>query len=201
MKILSSGSNIAMIGALSFYKLTDDKKYKAFCKWITQNEISSIKDIKFSSIISVFDRIYENRPKKAFMSMWFDTKTIDTYQKVVVVAKQMKENFGITLDVVKVDEHDEGCSEVISKRIYDGIDNCDLLIADLSYNNKNVHHEVGYAQGLGKKVLMLYYDRENENTSHNIGSNISMHEQLRFGSYDQLERDLLGKLKDFFDVK
>lgn len=201
MSLINDKCNIAMIAALSYYKLTDVNKYEAFCKWIQKNEINSISDIKISSIINVFDKIYDNRPKKAFMSMWFNDQTKDTYEKVKKVKEILKKDFNITLDVIRVDDNEEGYSEVISQRIYDGLNQCDLLIADVSYNNKNVHHEIGYAQGLGKKVLMIYHNREGEKPENNIGSNISMHEQLRFNTYTDLERELLNKLKDFFDIK
>lgn len=87
------------------------------------------------------------------MSMWFNEKTKDTYKEVKDVKKIVKEKCNIDIEIMKEDEHKDGYSDDISKRIIESIDNCDLLIADLSYGNKNLHHEIGYAQG--KKVLLL----------------------------------------------
>ena len=82
-----------------------------------------------------------------------------------------------------------------------GIDSCDLLIADLTYGNKNVHHEIGYAQGRGKKVLLLYHVREGADSSKEIESNLSMHDQLRFISFADLKEGLLKKIKDRFELE
>ena len=76
-----------------------------------------------------------------------------------------------------------------------------MLIADLSYGNKNVHHEIGYAQGKGKKVLLLYQIRNGADISDEIGSNLSMHDQLRFSTYGELRDGLLEKIKDCFSLE
>ncbi len=82
----------------------------------------------------------------------------------------------------------------------EGINNCDLFIADLSYGNKNVHHEIGYAQGRGKKILLLYHIRDGIEPSNDIGSNLSMYDQLRFNTYGELRKCLVEKLKDYFSL-
>lgn len=78
--------------------------------------------------------------------MWFNTKTADTYKEVKDVKAIILRDYNVQLEIIKVDEHKDGFSDLISKRIIEGIDSCDLFIADLSYGNKNVHHEIGYAQ-------------------------------------------------------
>lgn len=45
--------------------------------------------------------------------------------------------------------------ESILSRIYNQIAKADILIADMSDRNPNVFYEVGYAHGLGKKVILL----------------------------------------------
>lgn len=132
------------------------------------------------------------------MSMWFNEKTADTYKEVTDVKEIVLRDYNVQIEIIKVDEHKDGYSDDISKRIIEGIDNCDLLIADLSYGNKNVHHEIGYAQGRGKKVLLLYHVREGADPSNEIGSNLSMHDQLRFHTYGELRENLLQKIKDYF---
>lgn len=83
--------------------------------------------------------------------MWVNKKTEDTYKEVKDIKKIVKEKYNVDIEIIKVDEHKDGYSGVISKRIIEGMNNCDLLIADLLYGNKNVHYEIGYAQGKGRK--------------------------------------------------
>jgi hypothetical protein len=102
---------------------------------------------------------------------------------------------------MKVDEHTDGYSDEIYHRITEGICGSALVIADLSFGNKNVHHEIGYAQGLGKKVLLLYKKRDGIEAKADIGSNISMHDQLRFTNQTELRPALLKKIRQFFGVE
>lgn len=193
-------NNLAVIGALSYYKLLDERKADEFLKWVKKNNLTQISDIHIGDVINIYDKIYDNSPKKVFMSMWYNKKTEDTYNQVKDVKEIVARDYNVEIDIIKVDEHKDGYSDVISKRIIEGIDSCDLLIADLSYGNKNVHHEIGYAQGKGKKVLLIYHNREGVSASDEIGSNLSMHDQLRFTTYHELREGLLKKIKDRFSL-
>ena len=191
-------NNLAVIGAFSYYKLLDERKADEFLKWVKKNSLTQISDIHICDIINIYDKIYDNLPKRIFMSMWFNQKTEDTYNQLKDVKEIVAREYNVQIDIIKVDEHKDGYSDVISKRIIEGIDSCDLLIADLSYGNKNVHHEIGYAQGKGKKVLLIYHNREGASASDEIGSNLSMHDQLRFTTYGELREGLQKKIKDRF---
>lgn len=193
-------NNLAVIGSFSYYKLLDERKAEEFLKWVKKNNLTQISDVHICDVINIYDKIYDNLPKKVFMSMWFNKKTEDTYNQVKDVKEIVARDYNIEIDIIKVDEHKDGYSDVISKRIIEGIDSCDLLIADLSYGNKNVHHEIGYAQGKGKKVLLIYHNREGASASDEIGSNLSMHDQLRFTTYHELRDGLLQKIKDRFSL-
>ncbi|MDE7423558.1 MAG: hypothetical protein K2N51_07685 [Lachnospiraceae bacterium] len=193
-------NNLAVIGTFSYYKLLDERKADEFLKWVKKNSLTQISDIHICDVINIYDKIYDNSPKRVFMSMWFNKKTEDTYNQLKDVKEIVAREYNVEIDIIKVDEHKDGYSEVISKRIIEGIDNCDLLIADLSYGNKNVHHEIGYAQGKEKKVLLIYHNREGASASDEIGSNLSMHDQLRFTTYGELREGLLKKIKDRFSL-
>lgn len=193
--------NLAVVGALAYYKLSNKKKYSAFLRWAKENCIVEAPGIHMDDIISVFDKVYENMPKAVFMSMPFRAETKDTYQTVKDVQEILKRENGIEFKVIKVDENEDGYSDEIYHRIIDGIKEAALVIADLSYGNRNVHHEIGYAQGLNKKILLLYQTRDGVDSKDEIGSNISMHDQLRFSNQTELRPALLLKIKQFFGVE
>lgn len=198
--LIDAPNNLAVIGAFSYYKLLESRKAEEFLKWVKRNSLTQVFDLHICDVINIYDNIYDNLPKKVFMSMWFNKKTEDTYNQIKDVKEIVLRDYNVELEIIKVDEHKDGYSDVISKRIIEGIDSCDLLIADLSYGNKNVHHEVGYAQGKGKKVLLIYQNRDGANPSDEIGSNLSMHDQLRFSTYSELRKGLLMKIKDRFSL-
>lgn len=192
---------LAVIGAYTYYALLDEYKADKFLKWVKQNSLMDILELHIRDVIDIYDKIYDSAPKKIFMSMGFNKETEDTYKEVKDVVKIVKEKYNVDIETIRVDKHKDGYSDVISRRIIEGIDNCDLLIADLSYGNKNVHHEIGYAQGKGKKVLLLYQIRKGADPFDEIGSNLSMHDQLRFSTYGELRKGLLEKIKDCFSLE
>lgn len=194
--------NVEIIGAYTYYLADKNKENKnkadKFLKWVNKNKLMDIAELHMKDVIDIFDKIYNNLPKKIFMSMEFAKKTEDTYKEVKDVRDIMLRKYNVEIEVIRVDEHKDGYSDLINNRIIAGIDDCDLLIADLTYGNKNVHHEIGYAQGKGKKVLLLYHIRDGISPSDEIGSNLSMHDQIRFYNNTELRSCLLEKLKDYF---
>jgi hypothetical protein len=193
--------NLAVIGAVSFYKLTNATKYQQFLTWVKENSIISAPGLHMNDLIQIFDQIYENRPKSIFVSMQFCRETEDTYQTIKDVRDILKRENGLEINLIKVDEHHDGYSDEIFHRIINGIKESSLVIADLTFGNKNVHHEIGYAQGLNKKVLLIYKKREGVLTNSEIGSNIFMHDQVRFLNQTELRNVLLDKFRQFFGLE
>ena len=199
-QLYSLPQNIAVIGALSFYKLIDQNKYLRFISWIKENCIADAPNIHMHDLISIYDKVYENSPKAVFISMKFGVETEDTYQAIKDIRDILKRENNFDLKIIRVDDHVDGYSDEIYHRIVDGIREASLVIADLSYGNKNVHHEIGYAQGIGKKVLLIYQSRDGVDSKSEIGSNISMHDQLRFKTRAELRPQLLLKLRQYFGI-
>ena len=199
-QLKSLPQNLAVIGAISFYRLTDIQKYTYFLHWVKENCIVDTLNVHMSDLVMIFDKVYENTPKSIFMSMQFCEDTEDTYQTVEIVKGMLKKDNNIEFNLIRVDENGDGYSDEIYRRIVNGIESSSLVIADLSYGNRNVHHEIGYAQGLGKKVLLIYKQRPGVNPNDEIGSNLSMHDQLRFKNQTELRSKLLNKIKQYFGV-
>ena len=124
-------NNLAVIGAFSYYKLSDERKADEFLKWVKKNNLTQISDIHICDIINIYNKIYDNSPKRVFMSMWFNKKTEDTYNQVKDVKEIVARNYNVEIDIIKVDEHKDGYSDVISKRIIAGIDSCGFTYCGL----------------------------------------------------------------------
>lgn len=83
-----------------------------------------------------------------FVLMPFAKEFDDIYKFGI---KQTCEQLGCYCE--RVDE--QIFQESILERIYNQISKADILIADMTGKNPNVFYEVGYAHGLGKKVILL----------------------------------------------
>lgn len=86
--------------------------------------------------------------KFAFVLMPFSKEFDNFYQYGI---KQSCEELNVYCE--RVDE--QIFHESILDRIFNQISKADILIADMSGRNANVFYEVGYAHGIGKKVILL----------------------------------------------
>src|ERR1035438_2210812 len=94
------------------------------------------------------------RPKKfVFVLMPFNKDFDDIYLYGI---KQSCNDIQVYCE--RVDE--QIFTESILDRVLNQISKADILIADMTDRNPNVFYEVGYAHGIGKKVILL---TKNEN--------------------------------------
>jgi len=159
----ASSRNSAIIGALAYYKLSDLKKYEHFTKWITKHHIANAKTINIDDIISIFNKVYDSLPKKAFLARWYPETTDKNYGKAqhrFNAIKNVVENCG--LELIDIGTQDGGTFDIRSV-MYSGINECDIFIADLTGCRHNVMVEVGYALKPNKdfcKVLLKDFYRK-----------------------------------------
>jgi nucleoside 2-deoxyribosyltransferase len=179
-----------------YYSIVNKAVLDRFVTWFLRNKLYDAKNFDPATVIEQF----EKSPKSVFMSMQFCEDTKDNYNTVQNVCDKLKAEGYIDFELIKVDDHMDGFSDEIYTRIVKGIEQADLVIADLSYGNKNVHHEIGYAQGLGKRILLIYKERDGISANDDIGSNLSMHDQLRFKSQTDLQNRLFEKVRQIFAV-
>lgn len=164
--IVASSQNSAIVGALAYYKLTSSDKFIRFIKWIAQNHIADAKNVNIDDIIKIFDKVYENIPRKVFLARWYPSSTDVNYEK----AKQRREAIGkvvenFNLKLIDLGTQD-GATYDIRSAMYKEIKASDIFIADLTGCRHNVMVEVGYALNSNKlnfdqlnpeKGRMLFY--------------------------------------------
>lgn len=88
------------------------------------------------------------------------------------------------------------------------IDDCGLLLADISLGNKNVYHEIGYLMGLNKGQnkhqdnFILFHNSEvsgaNFNKDH--GFNIKTYQVLVAQDTNELRRQVLDQIKTYYNL-
>ena len=93
----------------------------------------------------------------------------------------------------------------------EAIKSCSLIIADLSSQNINVYHEIGYAMGVAEannllpNMILLYkedteFNKERQDIDKFIGFNLRNLSQLRFRDYKQLVDSLVERLEKHYEV-
>lgn len=213
--------NIAFLCALVYYALLDETQMNAFVTWAKVNGINQITepdDLSTDSslnLINMFEQIYQSKKNEVFVSMQFgDSQSELIYEKIIrsiEIFNQEHSDIRLNLHPIRIDRTIEQNTYSIQDKILEAIQNCSLIIADLSSHNINVYHEIGYAMGIARSnnmfpnMVLLY----KENTDHNkdktdvdkfVGFNLRNLSQLRFKDYDQLVDGLVKRLEKHYGV-
>ena len=193
----------------------------AFVTWAKVNGINQITepdDLSTDSslnLINMFEQIYQSKKNEVFVSMQFgDSQSELIYEKIIrsiELFNQKHSGIQLNLHPIRIDRTIEQSTYSIQDKILEAIQNCSLIIADLSSHNINVYHEIGYAMGIARSnnmlpnMILLY----KENTDHNkdntdvdkfVGFNLRNLSQLRFKDYDLLVDGLVKRLEKHYEV-
>ena len=163
-EIAATTTNIAVIGALAYFKLSDQFKYRSFLSWIKKNNIGKVENLHIQDVISLYNEIYEHIPKKVFLARWYPGETdpeLANANHRLRAIKEVVEN-DLHLSLTDLGTRDTGTFD-IREVMYRDIQECDIFIADLSGARHNVMIEVGYALKHMDTGRMVFYFQETEN--------------------------------------
>ena len=164
-KISTTTTNVAVIGALVYYKLTNLSKYRGFLSWVKRNNIGNVDKLYMGDVIRLYDEIYEHVPTKAFLARWYPSAERDGEQEVIR-ANHRIDALKAVAEELNLELTDLGTRETgtfdIRNVMYRDIRECDIFIADLTGARHNVMIEVGYALRYVKTGRMLFYFQEGD---------------------------------------
>lgn len=164
-RISATTTNIAVIGALAYYKLTNPSKYRGFLSWIKKNNVGKVEKLHIEDVINLYDEIYQHVPKRAFLARWYpsaerDGKETETCATARVNAiKDVANEFN--LELTDLGTRDTGAFD-IRNVMYRDIQDCDIFIADLTGARHNVMIEVGYALKHVETNRMVFYFQKSD---------------------------------------
>jgi len=139
--------------------------------------------IKYEGDPSVTD------PQLVFIIMPFDDSHIDTYDAI----KRAIEKIDTKLRAVRVDEQPGAIA--ITDEIHRAIRKAELVVCDLTAERPNVYYELGFAKGIGKRLICIA--REGTQIHFDVyGLKI-----LFFRSYRDLEERLSKEAKHLLAAK
>lgn len=164
-QVTATTTNIAVIGALAYYKLTSPSKYRGFMSWIKKNNLGRVEMLHIDDVIKIYDEIDEHSPKKVFLARWYPAENDPESTKAVHRINAMKavaDELG--LDLTDLGTKEDGAID-IRQVMYRDIRECDIFIADLTGARHNVMIEVGYALKHIDTGRMIFYFQESEHCS------------------------------------
>lgn len=151
-------------------------------------------------IESIFNRYIASCEQTIFMSRCFLAGYDENENAIRRAIKEINDEKNINLKLIRVDEHTYGTTGQISDRVLKEIERSGLVIADLSSGKLNIPHEIGYAMGQ-KKDLIIIHNGTDEQAEEHTPSNIKMFEQIRFnGDYQTLQDRIKKCLIDYYKI-
>ncbi|GHU17104.1 hypothetical protein FACS189475_00390 [Betaproteobacteria bacterium] len=178
---VTSSNNCAIVGALAYYKLADPDKYNRFLKWVSKNHIADAKNVGIDEMIRIFDKVYDNIPKKIFLARWYPASTDKEHNNAehrLNAIKSVVEDLG--LEFIDIGTRVTGTFDIRTV-MYHELSQSDIFVADLSGTRHNVMVEVGYALkhvDIGRMVF--YFQRD-------IDKNDSVPFDLSGFMYDEIQ--------------
>jgi hypothetical protein len=209
--VLKESKNRGLLSALTFYRIKSPRVVPAFVRWVADNHIYLIADSSAPDLIAIFDKIIESRNRTIFVSMPYGkTKADDHYAIIVRVARELSDSHELKppLKVERVDLDNAGTSDDIAAKMFRMINECGLLIGNLTYCNPNVYHEIGFIMGKAKAEgrdganMLLFLDESAAKADKFVGFNLRGIKYLRFTRPEmEFAPALRENLERFFDLK
>ncbi len=100
----------------------------------------------------LLDILISETPQQVFVAMWFDV-SMNNARKAI---RKAVERYG--LQAVFIDEKEH--TKLIVPEIFSEIRKSCFVIADLTKNRGGVYYEAGYAEGLGKQVILTCKNKD-----------------------------------------
>lgn len=178
---------------------------KKFIDWINLNDLFELENVNYLNIWNIFYKIFQSKSNKIFISMQLDEDEQDLYPTILRAIKEVGIEQNRQLEAIKIDEYRKGVTYGIDEEILKKIREGGLLIGDISTNNANVFHEIGYMMGLCHQkgvegqVILLCNEKKITQHGENVKFNLQHQKQIRYASYDQLEHELKAELKTFYE--
>jgi len=210
---LKSSKNDGLLAAFLYFQLRQDNEVvvPSFYQWVLSNHITEIDYLNPKDLTKVFDKIIHSKKRKVFVSMPFGKdKTDNHYQIIYRVINEINIDYKlkVTIKAERVDWFNDGTSYNINDKILAMIENCGLLIGNLTYARPNVYHEIGFMMGrdrllgqLGNNFLLILDESVTEDADKTVGFNLRGIKQIRFKESEELSKELKENIVKFYGLQ
>lgn len=207
---LKDSENSGFLAALVYFQLESRVPVISFVRWVVANHLHEIAESNPADLVAIFEKILLSRKRTIFVSMPFaKDKTENHYteiENVVAAINRDYPDFKPQLKVQRVDFLQDGTSFPIRAKIDEFMANCGLLIANLTYCNPNVYHEVGFMDGKARATnsekadVLLFLDESVAAKDKKVRFNLGGSKQIRFKRTTDFTRQLRENLERHYNL-
>ena len=156
---LKNSTNRGLLAAFTFLAMDARPAARAkltrFTNWVVRGHLAELNETAPIDLLDIFDKLQTAKSRQIFVAMAFREETKPTLQAIknAIDDVNREHHLGLLpLKPIRIDEFNTWHSYKITDTIMQQIEECGLLIADLSYGNANVYHEIGYLFGLNANL-------------------------------------------------
>ena len=205
---LQTTTSAGLFAAFLHLALNTGNLPKLFQNWVLKNHLYELQAINPVDLIRIFEKIAQSKRHQIFVSMQFSTDTQPNFDAIKAVVDDVNAAYrlNIRLREIRIDQFDTGFSYEINGEILQLIEECGLLIADLTLGNKNVYHEIGFLMGLnqGKKLpqenFILLHNDSIGTAKDDIAFNLANIKQIRVKDTNGLRQDIKKQIEIFYGL-
>ena len=161
-------------------------------------------------IVNSFKTGRDRGSRRIFVSMQFGScGTEQNFSTIQTVVNEINKDYELDppLEIVRVDQLVTGKTFEINERIINQVSQCGYLIADLTYCNSNVYHEIGMLMGRTlalthehKYNMTLILDTQVSEENKIVKFNLKSLQYLPFATQKQLHDEIRKRLEKFYDL-
>jgi hypothetical protein len=208
-ELLKQSKARGLLEAFLYFTFLDNKfNLDWFTDWVIENHIYELKEVAAYDLIAIFEKILLSKHRTIFISMQFsNTYCENHYEFISNLIKEINKETSVNIKLypLRIDKFKNGSAYKIPDEILDKIFSSGLLIADLTMNNPNVYHEVGYLMGINRlrtkrklNLLLICNTTVHKDFPSNIGFNIRNHKILPFEDTNKLKDPLKTEVFNFY---
>jgi len=206
---LSNQSNTGLLSAYFYYAYQSPAILRIFNNWVLENHIYQTQDIEAQELIKIFNCVLEAKKKTVFVSLQNGGKSEENYSAIEDGIRELNAEFHLDIEVrpLRIDLLNKGHSFNINQQLLDLIEQSGLLIADLTFGNKNVYHELGYLMGLNKgkdkshKNFILLHNKSLSKPENDISFNIQDMQQIRATNTNEIRHKIKEHVGRYYSLK
>jgi hypothetical protein len=205
---LGRQSNSGLLSAFFYYAYQSSAILRIFNNWVLENHIYQTQDIEAEELIKIFNCVLEAKKRTVFVSLQNGDESEENYTAIEDGIRELNVEFNIDIQVrpLRIDRLNKGHSFNINQQLLDLIEHSGLLIADLTFGNKNVYHELGYLMGLNKgkekehKNFILLHNKSLSKTDDDISFNIQDMQQIRATNTNEIRNKIKEHVSRYYSL-
>jgi len=125
------------------------KEFMDFYQYLKETKLlEKLEELDLYPIFETYKKTYIPKSRKIYLSMPYHIHEDVIYYVIKDIINEISQKIGEKIELIRTDKRKLGVHKQIENKVYEEIEESDLMIADITGNNANVFAEVGYKMAI-----------------------------------------------------